>query len=55
MMKKRIAENPVLIVLLGLLLTSLLAYMAGVIPYPFGWLIIIGFILARFLGTNGSR
>ena len=40
-------KDPVLLVLLGLLFASLLAFILGIIPYPFGLLILTIFIAAR--------
>ena len=45
--------DPVLLVLLGLLLASLLAFILGFIPYPFGLLILTIFIAARLLYLQG--
>jgi hypothetical protein len=41
--------DTVLIVLLGLLLATLLAFLLGFFPYPFGLLILAAFIAARVL------
>jgi len=43
----------VLIILSGLLLASLLAFFLGVIPYPFGLLVLSALIAARFLYLRG--
>ena len=45
----RIFNDPVLLILLGTLALSLLAFLAGVLPYPFGMLILSVFIVARIL------
>ena len=41
--------DPILIVLLGLLLATLLAFFLGVIPYPYGLIVLAVFIAARIL------
>lgn len=43
----RFCRDPLLLLLLTILAISLLAFMAGVLPYPFGLLILSAFILAR--------
>ena len=47
-MSKRF-RDPVLLILLGLLLATLLAFFLGLVPYPFGLLILIILIAARLL------
>jgi dihydroxy-acid dehydratase len=39
--------DAVLLVLSGLLLASLAAFLLGIIPYPFGLIVLTIFILAR--------
>ncbi len=46
--------DPVLVVLLGLLLASLSAFFLGIIPYPYGLLILAAFITARILYLLGN-
>ena len=38
-----------LLFLIALLLASLGAFLAGVLPYPFGFIILVVFIVARIL------
>jgi len=45
--------DPVLLVLLGLLGASLLAFFTGVIPYPFGLFVLAAFSVARILYLSG--
>jgi hypothetical protein len=47
--------DPLLIVLLGLLLASLLAFFSGFIPYPFGLIVLTALIAARVLYLRGPR
>jgi len=47
--------NLILIALLGLLLATLLAFFLGVIPYPFGLIVLAAFIAARILYLRGPR
>lgn len=49
--------DPVLVILVGLLLTSLAAFLLDVIPYPAGIIILTIFIVARllYLRDPGSR
>lgn len=35
------------VVLGSLLIATLIAYFAGVFPYPFGWLILLALLMAR--------
>lgn len=42
-------KDPLLLVLLGLLVISLLAFFTGYFPYPFGLLVLSAFIVARIL------
>lgn len=46
--------DPVLLALLGLLSASLLAFLLGVVSYPYGSLILIVFIVARLLSLGGA-
>ena len=41
--------DTVLLVLLGLLLATLVAFFLGIFPYPFGLLILLFFIAGRVL------
>jgi len=45
----KIFKDPILLILLGILALSLLAFLTGVLPYPFGLLILSVFIVARIL------
>ena len=45
-------KDRVLLVLVGLLVLTLTAFMAGVLPYPFGILILLVFIVARILSRQ---
>ena len=49
--------DPVLIVLLGMLSASLSAFFLGIIPYPYGLIILLVFIAARILHlkNRGTR
>ena len=42
-------KDPVLLVLLGLLVLTMTAFFLGILPYPFGILILLVLILARVL------
>lgn len=44
-----IFKDPLLLLLLTILAISLLAFMAGLLPYPFGLLVLSAFIAARIL------
>ena len=44
--------DPLLVILGGLLAISLLAFFSGVIPYPFGMLVLSAFIAARVLSKR---
>jgi dihydroxy-acid dehydratase len=45
----------ILIVLLGLLFATLLAFILGIIPYPFGLIVLTALIAARILYLRGPR
>jgi len=45
----RLLKDPVILVLVGVLATLLLLFLLGVIPYPFGLLVLLAFITARVL------
>lgn len=47
--------DSVLLVLLGLLLASLSAFFLGIIPYPYGLLVLAAFITARILHLLSNR
>lgn len=47
--------DPVLTLLIGLLLASLLAFYLGIIPYPFGLLVLGVFVVARILYLRSNR
>jgi hypothetical protein len=40
-------KDPVLLGLVGLLVLTVTAFLAGVLPYPFGILVLLVFIVAR--------
>ena len=42
-------KDPVLLVLLGLLVLTMSAFFLGILPYPFGMLILLVLIVARVL------
>ena len=45
--------DPVLLVLLGLLAATLLAFFSGFIPYPYGLIILLAFIAVRLFTLPG--
>ena len=45
----RLLKDPVFLALTGILATLLLLFFLGVIPYPFGLLVLLAFITARVL------
>ena len=45
--------DPVLLVLLGLLAATLLAFFLGIFPYPFGLIVLLAFIAARLFTLPG--
>ena len=45
----RLFKDPILLALVGILATLLLLFFVGVIPYPFGLLVLLAFITARVL------
>ena len=47
--RMRLLKDPVLLALAGILATLLLLFFLGVIPYPFGLLVLLAFIAARVL------
>lgn len=47
--------DPLLFALLALLAASLLAFFLGVIPYPFGLLVLTAFIVARIVYLQGPN
>ena len=47
--RMRLLKDPVFLVLAGMLVTLLLLFFLGVIPYPFGLLVLLAFITARVL------
>jgi hypothetical protein len=51
----KIFKDPLLLVLVGILAVSLLAFLTGALPYPFGLLVLSAFIAARILHNAGSR
>jgi hypothetical protein len=42
-------RDPILLILLGLLALSLAGYFTDLIPYPFGLVILLIFVMARML------
>jgi hypothetical protein len=48
-------KDPVLLVLLGLLGLTVSAFFFGVLPYPFGILILLVFIVARVLSRRSGE
>ena len=49
MINRKIFGDPILLVLLGILAASLLAYFFEILPYPFGLLVLSVFIAARIV------
>lgn len=47
--------DPVLLILSGLLLATLIAFLAGFFPYPFGVLVLALLITARILHLRSGR
>jgi hypothetical protein len=47
--------DAVLIILLGLLLATLLAFFLGIFPYPFGLLVLAALIAARLFYLQDKR
>ena len=47
--RMRLLKDPILLALAGILATLLLLFFLGVIPYPFGLLVLLAFITARVL------
>jgi len=45
----RLLKDPVFLALVGILATVLLLFFLDVIPYPFGFLVLLAFITARVL------
>lgn len=45
-------KDPVLLGLVALLVLTVAAFLAGVLPYPFGILILLVFIVARLLSRR---
>jgi hypothetical protein len=45
----RILKDPVFLVLAGVLAMLLILFFLGAIPYPYGMLILLAFIMARIL------
>ena len=45
----RLLKDPIFLALTGILATLLLLFFLGVIPYPFGLLVLLAFIVARVL------
>ena len=45
--------DPVLLVLLALLMATLLTFFLGIIPYPYGLIVLAAFIAARILYLRG--
>jgi hypothetical protein len=43
----KLSHDPLLVLLLGALALSLLGFMTGNLPYPFGLLVLSAFIAAR--------
>ena len=47
--------DPLLLLLCALLFISLTAFFAGWIPYPFGWMVLSIFLLARLLHLSQNK
>ena len=48
-------SDPALVILLALLAASLLAFILGIIPYPYGLFVLGAFVIARILYLQGTR
>ena len=55
MINRKIFRDPILLVLLGVLMASLLAYFFEILPYPFGLLVLSVFIAARIVHKSQFR
>ena len=53
--KMKTFKDPLLLVLVGILAVSLLAFLTGALPYPSGLLVLSAFIAARIFHNAGSR
>jgi hypothetical protein len=49
---KKIISDPLLLILLALLAISVVAFLAGALPYPFGLLVLTILIMARILSKQ---
>lgn len=47
--------DPLLLILVLLLVASLVMFLAGWLPYPFGTLVLVLLIVARLLQRRGRR
>ena len=45
----RLLKDPLLLALAGVFVTLLLLFFLGLIPYPYGMLVLLAFITARIL------
>ena len=54
-MKAHVYTDPVLIIIGILLLASLLTFFSGLIPYPYGILVLTIFFIARLLSLQTSH
>jgi hypothetical protein len=53
--RQRGAADPVLVTLLVLLLASVSAFLSGLIPYPYGLIVLAALVSARLLWLRGDR
>jgi len=51
----KLLRDPIFLLLAGLLALSLAAYFGDLIPYPFGLLILLAFIVARIVHKTNVR
>ena len=47
--------DPVLIIIAVLLIASLLAFIGGLFPYPYGLLVLLIFFVARLLAIQNKK
>ncbi len=47
--------DPLLLLIIVLLIISLIAFLGGLIPYPFGLIVLSAFLIARVLFLSRNR
>jgi hypothetical protein len=45
-------KDPVLLLLIGILALSLTAFLAGLLPYPIGLIVLLALIIARLVSRS---